>query len=394
MARFDYFVVFAEMRTGSNHLEESLSAFSNITMFGEVYNPRFVGGPFKEEILGQTLEMRDANPMALFDAMLTENDGLPGFRFFHDHDARILDRVLPDTRCAKIILTRNPLDAYISRKIASATGQWRLRNQKEGVTTKVEFKAAEFDAVLQAQKAFQEKLLKSLQTSGQTAFYLRYEDIGSLDVINGIAAFLGLDDRLEALPNKIKRQNPGPLVNKVTNPGEMEAHVATLDPFALGETPNFEPQRGPAVPQIQVAADSGVVHVPVPGGPTAEITEWLTRLDGARPRAGFNQGQLKDWLKSVGTYQSFAVVRHPLARAHHIFCRFMLPRDIDGFSTFRRKAIGQFRVPIPRQGPDSDYDLAAHRTAFLAYLGFLRVLLEGQSALRLPAACASPEVHS
>lgn len=46
---------------------------------------------------------------------------LGGFRYFHDHDPRVLDMILDDPGCAKIILTRNPLDSYVSWKIAQAT---------------------------------------------------------------------------------------------------------------------------------------------------------------------------------------------------------------------------------------------------------------------------------
>jgi len=37
--RFDCFVVFAEMRTGSNFLEANLNAFDGLTCHGEAFNP-------------------------------------------------------------------------------------------------------------------------------------------------------------------------------------------------------------------------------------------------------------------------------------------------------------------------------------------------------------------
>ncbi len=42
---FDYFVVFAEMRTGSNFLEANLNAFAGLTCHGEAFNPHFIGYP-------------------------------------------------------------------------------------------------------------------------------------------------------------------------------------------------------------------------------------------------------------------------------------------------------------------------------------------------------------
>ena len=108
--QFDYFVIFAEMRTGSNFLESNLNALNGVSCLGESFNPAFLGAPDTVNILGLTQMQRDADPHTLLDAMQSQSAELCGFRFFHDHDARILDRILDDPRCAKVILRRNPLD--------------------------------------------------------------------------------------------------------------------------------------------------------------------------------------------------------------------------------------------------------------------------------------------
>ncbi|MEM7319904.1 MAG: nodulation protein NodH, partial [Pseudomonadota bacterium] len=59
---FDYFIVFAEMRTGSNFLESNLNAMDGVVCYGEAFNSHFIGYPNKTEILGVTLTERDANP--------------------------------------------------------------------------------------------------------------------------------------------------------------------------------------------------------------------------------------------------------------------------------------------------------------------------------------------
>ena len=53
-----------------------------------------------------------------------------GFRLFHNHDPRAIESGVNDPRCAKIVLTRNPADSYVSWKIAQETGQWKLTNVK------------------------------------------------------------------------------------------------------------------------------------------------------------------------------------------------------------------------------------------------------------------------
>jgi hypothetical protein len=107
-----------------------------------VFNPTFIGHHNRFEFLGFDLHRRERDPVGLVDAMIARGDTLPGFRFFHDHDPRVLDRVLDDPRIAKVLLTRNPLDSYVSRKIATETGQWRLTDLKHARSGKITFDAA------------------------------------------------------------------------------------------------------------------------------------------------------------------------------------------------------------------------------------------------------------
>ncbi len=111
--QYDYFVIFAEMRTGSNFLEENVNSYPGLTCWGEAFNPAFIGKSKQKEMLGVSLIMREADPTLLLHKMRDATKGLAGFRFFHDHDPRILAHVLKDSKCAKIILTRNPLDSYV-----------------------------------------------------------------------------------------------------------------------------------------------------------------------------------------------------------------------------------------------------------------------------------------
>ena len=54
-ARYSSFVIFAEMRTGSNFLESNLNAIPGVTCHGEAFNAYFIGGEGKTELLGVTL---------------------------------------------------------------------------------------------------------------------------------------------------------------------------------------------------------------------------------------------------------------------------------------------------------------------------------------------------
>ncbi|MBW7921878.1 MAG: nodulation protein NodH [Rubellimicrobium sp.] len=393
MARFDSFVLFAEMRTGSNLLESNLNALPGVACMGEAFNPTFIGYPGRDDLLGVTMAERTTDPGRLLAAIRGQAGVLGGFRFFHDHDPRVLDIVLPDPRCAKIILTRNPLDSYISRLIAAATGQWKLTNARHAKSEVVEFDGAAFEAHLEETQTFQMRLLRALQVTGQTAFYLDYEDIPDLEVMNGLAAFLGIEGRLETLDRKLKKQNPAPHEEKVANFEAMEASLARLDRFNLSRTPNFEPRRGPAIPAVMAAAKSPLLWLPVKGAPEAQVRDWLTALDGAPPQDGFTHKTLRQWKNrhpdDRGGHRSFAVIRHPLARAHEVFCTRILATGAGSFANIRATLRANYGLPIPEAAPPADWPDADHRAAFAAFLGFLKANLSAQTAIRVDPAWAT-----
>ena len=388
MSNFDYFIVFAEMRTGSNFLETNLNTFDGIDCHGEAFNPHFIGYPNKTEILGVSQDTRDTDPFALLHQIKHQASGIGGFRYFHDHDPRILETCLTDPKCAKIILTRNPLDSYVSWKIAQETGQWKLTDVKVRKEGKATFDEVEFSDHLEKLQDFQITLMNGLQTSGQTGFYVSYDDLQDVDVMNGIARFLGVDAELESLNKSLKRQNPSPVADKVKNFEDMEAALAGLDRFNLSRTPNFEPRRGPSVPTYVAAAQAPLMYLPMRGGPQSQILDWLAAVDNVKRSdliSKFSQKELRQWKRRNTGHRSFTVLRHPLARAHFAFCRHVLSTDKHSYTGLRQTLRRRYAMPIPETMPDPTYDRAAHRTAFLAFLAFLKANLVGQTAIRIDA---------
>ena len=389
---FDYFVVFAEMRTGSNFLETNINAFPGLACHGEAFNPHFIGYPNRDSLLGLTQAEREADPAALIAAIRDAPDVLGGFRFFHDHDPRVLDIALPDPRCAKIVLTRNPVDSYVSWKIAQQTGQWKLTNVKRRKDAVADFDAAEFHAYLDRLQRFQIRLMNALQTTGQTAFHIAYEDLHDLDVMNGLARFLGAEETLSSLDQSLKPQNPAPVSAKVADFDGMQAALADLDRFNLSRTPNFEPRRGPAVPSYVAAAQAPLLYLPLRSGPEAEVRQWLSALDGADDdalRTGFTQKTLRQWKRDRPGHRGFTVLRHPVARAHAAFCQRILMPGPGNFAEIRKTLRRVHNLPIPGQMPDERYDRDAHRKAFVAFLKFVKANLAGQTGLRIDSAWAT-----
>jgi len=394
-ARFDSFVVFAEMRTGSNFLEANLNAFAGIKCHGEAFNPHFIGYPNTTQILGVDQATRDTEPAALLRAIKYEPAVMGGFRYFHDHDPRVLDLVLDDPKCAKIILTRNPVESYVSWKIAQETGQWKLTDVKARKDGQAVFDADEFEAHLGALQAFQLLLMNRLQTSGQTAFYVAYEDLQSVAVMNGIASYLGVAEMLEELDKNLKKQNPSPLSEKVSNFAQMEQALARLDRFDLTRTPNFEPRRGPNVPSYVSGVKAPLLFMPVAGAPYQEVMRWLAALDGEKQNQlgkKMNQKELRQWKQHREGHRSFTVLRHPLLRAHDVFCHRILNSGQGSFLQLRRTLVRRYKLPLSEEGQEGQMDIAAHRAAFVAFLEFLKGNLAGQTAVRVdPAWCTQAE---
>jgi LPS sulfotransferase NodH len=391
MAQFDYFVVFAEMRTGSNFLEANINAFDGLICHGEAFNPHFIGYPDANSILGVTQAQRDDDPQELIDRIKFA-DGLNGFRYFNNHDPRVLDICMADRRCAKIILTRNPVESFVSWKIAAATGQWKLTNVNHAKTRQIDFKDREFESHLAALQAFQVTLLNTLQKFGQTAFYVAYEDLQDVDVMNGMATYLGCENRIAGLDKSFKKQNPMAMSDKVVDFGAMERALARLDRFNLNRTPNFEPRRGPMTPGYITAPTSGLLYMPVKSGPDAAVCDWMARLDDTTPDAlgrDFSQKELRQWKRKHVGHRSFTVLRHPVARAHTAFCKHILNIGCGGFPEIRATLRKVHKVPLPDDPSANSYDTAAHHAAFLAWLKFLKANLGAQTALRVDGAWAS-----
>lgn len=389
--RFDYFVLFAEMRTGSNFLETNLNALDGLTCHGEAFNPNFIGYPSVRDILGISQQERDADPERLLDVIVTA-PGLSGFRYFHDHEPRILHRVLADPRCAKVVLTRNPADSYVSWKIAQATDQWKLTNVSRRRDARAVFDPEEFETHLAQVQDFQIRIMTALQTSGQTAFYIDYEDLQSVEVVNGLALWLGVAGRLDGLEKNLKRQNPEPLWEKVSNFEVMQDALARIDRFNLGRTPNFEPRRGPVVPSYAAAPRTPLLYLPIRSGPDAAVKAWLAALDDVTPDAltgDFSQKTLRQWKRERPGHRSFTVLRHPLARAHDAFCTKILSTGKGSFAGIRKTLRRAHALPIPEDAPDDGYDVTAHRTAFAAFLRFLKANLAGQTGIRIDGHWAS-----
>jgi LPS sulfotransferase NodH len=394
---FDQFVILADMRTGSNLLEEKLNAYPGLRCHGEVFNPHFVGHAGERSLFGLSLEDRDRDPRQMVRRLAERTEGLGGFRLFPGHAPRVLDLCLADPRCAKIVLARNPADSYVSLKIARQTGQWWMGNHVGARTARVRFDAAEFDGFLRGLQAFYGQIRRSLQHSGQTAFHIHYDDLGEAEVLDGLARWLGAGGGAAAGRSRARVQNPEPLEDKVENFAEMAAALGQADAFDLYRVPDFEPRRGPNVPAWMASDPLRLLFVPLPGGPTDRVGGWLEAAGGEPPASGWSQKALRRWQRDTPGHRSFTVVTHPLRRAHDAFCTRILVTGPDAFGEIRSLLRDRHGLDLPEEGPQpdgqadwqADWGTERHRAAFLGFLRFLKANLGGQTSVRVPAVWSS-----
>jgi len=322
MPRFDYFMVLADRRTGSNFLEANINMVQGLTCHGEAFNPNFIGTRNASDILGLSKPARDADPKLLLDRMIAAN-GLHGFRFFGSHDARALNIALPDPRCAKIVLTRDPVESFVSLEIARATNQWLLRDVSRRRTQKIVFDPKKYGEYVAVLRATQYAWFKTMQRCGQSAFYIDYDDLHDLDVMNGLFAYLGTSQRLKTLNTSLKRQNPAPLSDKVQNFDELQDFFMRSTTSAPHPVRVFGRETGPVVSDYVASPASALLYLPIGFGPDPAVLTWLRGLDKVRETdlvSGFDGASLQRWKHDRPGHRSFTVLRHPVARAHAAFC--------------------------------------------------------------------------
>lgn len=390
--QFDYFVILADMRTGSNFLEASLTEYPGIHGHGELFNPHFIGGPGNTEKFGINLKQREADPIAMLDRLREMPGGIHGFRLFSDHDPRVVNQCLKDRRCAKIILSRNPVDSYVSREIARKTDQWRLGDMKHAKSARITFDPKRFQAHLTRLREFRRNVHQALQVSGQTAFHISYEDIPEIAVINGLALYLGVSEERKKTTRKTKKQNPQPMEDKVENFAEMKAFLAEMDHFALQGIPDFEPRRGPMIPTYVAAPVSPILFMPIRSGPTRAVRRWLAALDD-QPESqvvdGFTQKDLRRWKRQSRGHVAFTVVRHPVERLHDAFVRYILVPGPEQYVEIAGVLKGTYAISLPEDAGDAAYDVSAHRQAFIEFAKFVAGNINGQTSVRIDGAWAS-----
>ena len=108
-----------------------------------------------------------------------------------------------------------------------------------------------------------------------------YEDVGDVEVMNGLARFLGVDAARRATSTKTKKQNPEALADKVANYDEMEAALAGSTSSTWPATRISSRAAGPPCPASSPRPRRRCCYMPIRVGPERGGADWLAALDGA-----------------------------------------------------------------------------------------------------------------
>lgn len=391
---FTSFAMFGAMRSGSNLLEKFLNQYEGLHCHGEVFHPFFIGQQGCQEYLSISREARDENPAKMLEAL--KKASLPkigGYRIFQTHNEWIIEEALKDPYCAKIILKRDPLESFVSLKIALETNQWLISDKAHQRDEKVNFDPEEYEIYLEERDKFYAAVFAKLNLTGQPFIEIDYTSLTDVESVNHIAEFIGHQGAKAKLEHPIKRQNPGPISAKILN----------YD--AVKNTPVFanRPENAPPIitPVREQNSDISRVYFcntqelalcPVPAVPDAGLRRWLQYHDGAPPQNGLNMHRYREWRHLHPFALKFSVVSHPVRRAYIAFMRKIFPTNAEAYTIIRQDLEGQFGMMLPQGDIKANHDRAAleargygvdeHRISFKLFLVFVAENLGNNTKIR------------
>ncbi|MGB1212279.1 MAG: sulfotransferase family 2 domain-containing protein [Pikeienuella sp.] len=382
-----YFAIFGAMRTGSNLLEYTLDSYRGLTGVGELFNDAFVGKPNGDPYLGVSLAERNRDPLGFLADVIEAEKGVPGFRIFPGHDAQAMDHAARDPACAKIILRRSPVDSFISLQIAKKTGQWMLKKEENRRLVKVHFDIAAFEDYRDELAAHYAALRRKMHLAGQVPFEISYEDLRDVDVINGLARFIGAKEQLKAAPQKIQRQNPPAWEDKVSNADELRSYIGVAPAKTVFDT---APPRFVATEKLVASRGFSLIYAPVPGAGAEAIRSFIREAEtqagvSGKPLAnGLNEAHIARRRRRGGF--AFSFIRHPALRALDVFQRRFVATGEGTFPSILEVLIQRYGAPDAAKMFE---DRAAFGVGFDAFIAFIADNLAGRTSVREDPSWAS-----
>ncbi len=391
---FTSFVMFGAMRTGSNLLESYLNQYDGLMCHGELFQRSFIGTLGRTEFLGIDIEARNENPQRLLEAVRKANPKkITGFRMFGEHDQKVMETVLQDRFCAKIILTRDPVESFVSLQIALITKQWLVSDIAHRKEVQIHFDLEEYATYLKGRTAFYDKISDALTISEQPFFEIDYSMLGDVENINRLAAFIGYRKPKTWLAQPIKRQNPGTLASKISNIEEVRAAL---------ESPCLHSEEPPILtPVLESDTDTSRAYFcqnlplafgPQPAVPDGGVRKWLETYNKRAPENGYTSHRFAEWQAHTPKSVFFTVTRHPVARAYNAFMNKIFATSEGAYTAIRKDLEQQYGLILPQAkiAPEHNraalerrgYGLEEHRINFKLFLIFVEANLGNKTKIR------------
>ena len=215
------FLLVGMMRSGSNFLERQLNLLPDVRCHGELFNTAFVG--FSHEASGrpegykrEDTAARNADEEGFIAKVDQACDRrIIGLRLFLDHSAHMTARLLHDPNVAKIVLSRNLLEAYISLETARETGVWLTTESAKAPPKPVKVEINKLVTFALRQSLYYNDVQTVLHQTGQRYLQVDYNEIKDLAKLNEIARFVGSEHQFNAVTEPIRKQNPGTLEERI-----------------------------------------------------------------------------------------------------------------------------------------------------------------------------------
>lgn len=194
------FTIFCFPRTGSYRLVELINRASSVVCFGEVYKKKSIELPL--ELLNgfglskQDVTIRDEKPIEFYNKLIAQcNDvDLMGFKIFPNHNNKVYKYLLREKSIKNIFLARNPVQSFISLKVAQKSGIWVSKNKSSTeFNEKIDFKFEEFfEHVVHQYSVYQKaKLVSSF--NDKDALFIDYSDTLTPEGVQSVYDFLEID---------------------------------------------------------------------------------------------------------------------------------------------------------------------------------------------------------
>ncbi len=234
------FAIYAVQRSGSTLLVSMLNQIPKVVCHFEVFHPSNIGlRDDKFEKMGVerfTMDKRDNNIQGFYDELFNEpDDHTVGLKFFPDHNEWALTKTLMDPSIKKIILRRHRPSSYISSLQGRVSNVWMIApggKDEEAIkkirrqsNKKVYFDRVEFLRYQDKLDYFYQFVENTLKFSGQDCLKLTYGELQEANITDRLCDFLELP-RIKVDPKALPvKQHPGPLTNRLINPGSLEEFI-------------------------------------------------------------------------------------------------------------------------------------------------------------------------